>query len=52
MEEFIKYPLIDHEQMAVEHITTPMALLLLDPLHERAVNLLCQTYAPDVAEYI
>ncbi len=38
--------------MAVEHITTPMALLLADPLHARAVNLLCQTYAPDVAEYI
>ena len=52
MAEFVKDPLIDHEQMAVEHITTLMALLLPDPFHARAVNLLCQTYAPDVAEYI
>jgi hypothetical protein len=46
MAAFMKDPLIDPEHMAVEHITTPMGLLLPDPTHAVVVNLLCQCYTP------
>jgi len=52
MAAFLKDPLIDPDHMAVEHITTRMALLLLDPIHAVAVSLHCAGYTPEIAAYI
>jgi hypothetical protein len=52
MATFLKDPLLDPDHMAVEHITTPMALLLPDPTHAVAVSLLCNGYTSEIAAYI
>ena len=52
MAAYLKDPLLEPDHMAVEHITTPMALLLSDPTHAAAVSLLCKGYTPEIAAYI
>ncbi len=52
MAAFIKDPLISPEQLVVEHITTPMTLLLPNPARAVASSLLCKAYSAENAAYI
>ena len=52
MSAFLADSFINPENMEVEHITTPMALLLPNPAREIASSLLCKAYSPEDAAYI